>query len=65
VLVVGESEIVGQLRGLAFQLFVEAKATGAFPGMPGKEPQQADAGTGDNTIEFGYAHGTADFGGVA
>lgn len=49
-------EIAGQLRGLAFQLLIEAKAAGPLPGMPGKEPEQAKAGAGDDTIEFGYAH---------
>jgi hypothetical protein len=58
-------EIAGQLPGLAFQLLIEMKATGAFKAMPGKKPKQAKAGTGDNTIEFGYAHGAADFGGIA
>jgi hypothetical protein len=53
------------LCGLAFQLLIEAKTAGALKAMPGKKPKQAKAGTGDNTIEFGYAHGAADFGGIA
>lgn len=58
-------EIAFELQGLAIQFFMEVKATGALEAMPGKEPEQAQAGTGDDTVEFGNAHGTGDFGGVA
>jgi hypothetical protein len=30
-------KIAGQLRGLGFQLFIEAEATGTFPGVPSKK----------------------------